>query len=73
MPVLKWIIAPVFVRRYNQVTPIPINAEVAMPDSVALPSRILEEILRRSSDIFILDECICRGLPLGNDKGPGRF
>jgi ferredoxin len=62
VPVLKWIIAPVFARRFNQVTAIPINAEVAMPDSVALPSRILEEVLRRSSDIFILDECICRGL-----------
>jgi ferredoxin len=62
VPVLKWIINPFFVQRYNEVTAIPINAEIAMPDSVALPSRILEEILARSSDIFVLDECICRGL-----------
>jgi len=58
----KWIINPFFAHRYNEVTAIPINAEIAMPDSVALPSRIIEEILKRSSDIFVLDECICRGL-----------
>jgi ferredoxin len=62
VPVLRWILAPIFAHPFNQVTPIPINAEIAMPDSVALPSRIVEEILRRSSDIFVLDECICRGL-----------
>jgi ferredoxin len=62
VPVLKWIINPFFAHRYNEVTAIPINAEIAMPESVALPSRIVEEILRRSSDIFVLDECICRGL-----------
>ncbi len=62
VPLLKWIINPVFAYPHNEITAIPINAEIAMPDSVALPSRIIEEVLKRSSDIFVLDECICRGL-----------
>lgn len=62
VPLLKWIINPFFAYPHNEVTAIPINAEVAMPASAAVPSRILEELLRRSSDIFVLDECICRGL-----------
>ena len=62
VPILKWIINPFFAYPYNEVTAIPINAEIAMPKSVALPSRIVEEILKRSSDIFILDRCICRDL-----------
>ena len=62
VPLLKWVINPFFAHPHNEITAIPINAEIAMPDSVALPSRILEEVLKRSSDIFVLDECICRGL-----------
>jgi len=61
VPLLKWIINPFFAYPYNEITPIPINAEIAMPQSTAVPSRILEEVLKRSSDIFVLDECICRG------------
>jgi ferredoxin len=61
VPVLKWIINPFFAHPYNEITAIPINAEIAMPESVAVPFRVLEEVLKRSSDIFVLDECICRG------------
>ncbi len=61
VPLLKWVISPVFAYPYSEVTTIPINDELAMPNSVAVPSRILEEVLKRSSDIFVLDECICRG------------
>ncbi len=62
VPVLRWIINPFFSYPYNEVTAIPINAEIAPPGSVALPARIVHEILKRSSDIFILDRCICRDL-----------
>jgi len=33
---------------------------VSRPESVALPRRIVEEIVSRATDIFVLDECICR-------------
>lgn len=59
-PIFKWIINPFFAYPYNEVTAIPINAEVKLPENVVLPTKIVEEILRRSADIFILDECICR-------------
>lgn len=61
VPLLRSIINPFFAHPYSEVTAIPINAEIAMPASAALPSRIVGEILERSSDIFVLDECICRG------------
>lgn len=62
LPVLKWIINPFFAYPHNEVTSIPINAEVPAPGSVPVPHRILQRIISLASDIFILDECICRGL-----------
>ncbi|HDP79973.1 MAG TPA: hypothetical protein ENN21_03925 [Spirochaetes bacterium] len=62
LPVLKWIINPFFAHPWNEVTAIPINVEVPAPDSVPLPRRLLRRVVEQASDIFILDECICRGL-----------
>jgi ferredoxin len=59
-PVFKWIINPFFAYPHNEVTAVPINIEIKQPESVALPKRVMEEILERASDIFVLDECICR-------------
>lgn len=59
-PVLKWIINPFFAYPYNEVTAIPIHIEVPQPDNVVLPRKVVEEIIKRSSHIFIFDECICR-------------
>ncbi len=61
-PVLKWIINPFFAYPYNEVTSIPIQLEVKTPDNVVLPQKVVEKIVEKSSHIFILDECICRGL-----------
>lgn len=59
-PLFKWIINTFFAYPYNEVTSIPINVEAKLPETVILPSQIVEAVLRKSSDIFILDECICR-------------
>jgi len=61
-PVLKWVINPFFAYPYNEITTVPINVPVPAPDSVAVPCRIVEKFVSQASDIFILDECICRGL-----------
>jgi len=60
-PVLKWIINPFFAHPHNEVTAIPINVSLPAPESVPLPRRLIERVIRETSDIFILDECICRG------------
>ena len=59
-PPFKWIINPFFAYPYNEVTSIPINVEAKLPESVIIPSQVVEAVLRQASDIFILDECICR-------------
>jgi UDP-glucose 4-epimerase len=61
-PVVKWIINPFFAYPYNEITSVPINVAVPAPDSVAIPNRIIEKLVLQAADIFILDECICRGL-----------
>lgn len=59
-PLLKYLINPFFKYPYNEVTSIPIGVELKTPDSVVLPMRILERFIEQASQIFILDECICR-------------
>ena len=61
VPVFRRIINPFFAYPYNEVTAIPINVSLSSPDSVPLPRRLVERVIREASDIFILDECICRG------------
>ncbi len=61
LPVLKWIINPFFAYPHHEVTAIPINVSLPAPESVPLPRRLVERVIREASDIFILDECICRG------------
>lgn len=61
VPVFRWIINPFFAHPHNEVTAIPINVPLSPPDSVPLPRRLVERVIREASDIFILDECICRG------------
>jgi ferredoxin len=60
VPVLKWIINPFFKRPHNEVTSVPMSIDVDLPKSVALPRTILEKLLSKIDDKFILDECICR-------------
>jgi ferredoxin len=71
VPVLRWLINPFFAYPYSEVTAIPINAEINMPASVPLPTKIVEEILKKSSDIFVLDRCICRDLKKCTDHPAG--
>jgi ferredoxin len=59
-PVLKWIINPFFAYPWNEVTVVPINQEVRLPDSLVLPRRIVERLIREVKDIFIVDECVCK-------------
>jgi ferredoxin len=61
-PVLRWIINPFFAYPYNEVTSIPIQVDVKPPDNMALPQKVVEKIIEKSSHIFILDQCICRDL-----------
>jgi len=68
-PILKHIINPFFKYPYNEVTAVPINVSIAPAQSVTLPVEVLAEVIRRVKHIFILDECICRGL-LNCDNHP---
>lgn len=60
LPVLKWFINPFFTYPYNEITAIPINVQVPVPESVSIPQQVVQRIIAMTSDIFILDECICR-------------
>lgn len=60
-PVIKWIIYPFFRRPWNEVTSIPVNVPVEAPESVPVPMRILERLVRGVDKRFALNECICRG------------
>jgi len=62
VPLLKHIINPFFKYPYNELTSIPIGVELKTPDSVALPTRVVERFIEQASQIFILDECICRSI-----------
>lgn len=61
-PVVKHIINPFFAYPWNEVTVIPIHQEVDAPDSVMLPRQVVEKLVENASEIFILDECICRNI-----------
>ncbi|MBN2158446.1 MAG: 4Fe-4S binding protein [Spirochaetes bacterium] len=60
LPVLKWIINPFFSRPFNEVTSVPISVDLSLPASVPLPRNIVERLVGKIDDKFILDECICR-------------
>lgn len=60
LPVLKRIINPFFRRPFNEITSVPISAHISLPDSVPLPRGILEKLVSRIGEKFVLDECICR-------------
>ena len=61
-PVVRHIINPFFAYPWNEVTVVPINQEVTPPDSVVMPRQVVEELVSNVSDIFIIDECICRNI-----------
>jgi len=61
LPVLKWIINPFFAYPYNEVTYVPINVKVAPPESVTIPNKVVRRVLDLAAEIFIVDECLCRG------------
>jgi ferredoxin len=60
LPLLKWIINPFFAHPWNEVTSVPINEKILPPESLILPRRVVERLISEITDIFILDECICR-------------
>ncbi len=60
LPVLKRIINPFFMRPFNEVTSVPISAAIPFPESVPLPRGVLEKLVSRIEEKFVLDECICR-------------
>ena len=62
VPVLKWIIAPFFRYPHNEVTAVPVNVEVARPESAVLPRSLLTRMLAEIDDIFLLQQCVCRKL-----------
>ncbi len=61
-PIVKHIINPFFKYPYNEVTAVPINVAIAPVKSVTLPVQVLSQLVANVQHIFILDECICRGL-----------
>ncbi len=60
VPFIKWVINPFFRRPHNEVTSIPINVQLEAPKSVPLPMRLVERLVSRVEDKFILHACICR-------------
>jgi len=59
-PILKWIINPFFRRPYNEVTSVPISVNLNLPKSVPMPGSVLEKLVAKIDDKFVLHECICR-------------
>lgn len=72
-PLLKCIINPFFMRPFNEVTSVPISANITLPESVPLPRGLLEKLVSRIDEKFILDECICRNhnRVAGEERGIG--
>jgi UDP-glucose 4-epimerase len=62
VPVLKWIINPFFKRPHNELTAIPIHKKVTDPTYSAVPLEIMEKLIARMDEIFIMNECHCAGL-----------
>jgi ferredoxin len=60
LPFVKWIINPFFMRPYNELTAVPISVNIELPKSVPLPRTVLEKLVAKIEDKFVLDECICR-------------
>ncbi len=48
--------------RGDRASYIPVQVELEKPTSVALPRRMVEELIRESSFRFLLKECMCRSL-----------
>ena len=61
LPILKWFINPFFAYPYNEVTYVPIHTEVEAPETISIPHRLVRRVLDLAEDIFIVDECLCRG------------
>ncbi|MGC9324100.1 MAG: indolepyruvate ferredoxin oxidoreductase subunit alpha [Desulfomonilia bacterium] len=53
-------VIPLFSGKNFNVSYLPINEELASPESVTLPLIVLEEIIRRSAHRVILNRCHCR-------------
>lgn len=44
----------------NSSKEISINTNIPVPDNVVLPSQVIKEIINKSSDLVIMDSCLCR-------------
>jgi len=59
-PVLKWLLNPIWAPHRWEVTAVPINVEVTEPETVSVPRRIMERLIREAEEIFVMDTCYCR-------------
>jgi ferredoxin len=60
VPGFRSVIRPFFAYPFNEVTAIPIGHRIEAPENVVLPRRVVERLVGSVSDLFILDQCICR-------------
>jgi ferredoxin len=59
-PLFRRIVDPFFRRPHNELTTIPIGVDLNLPPSVPLPRSLVEKIVAKIDEKFILDECLCR-------------
>ena len=60
VPVFRTVIHPFFAAPWNEVTAVPIGHRIETGQNVVLPRRVVERLVERVPQRFILDECICR-------------
>ena len=60
VPVFRTVIHPFFAAPWNEVTAVPIGHRIEAPENVILSRRVVERLVERVPQRFILDECICR-------------
>jgi ferredoxin len=53
-------LSPVFSSKIHQVTMIPVNEPITQGEHTVLPYALLEALVERSSERFIMTECVCR-------------
>jgi Pyruvate/2-oxoacid:ferredoxin oxidoreductase delta subunit len=59
-PIVKVLALPTFSKKNLNITYIPINRSISGAESTFLPSRVVEELINRSSHWAIIKRCTCR-------------
>ncbi len=59
-PVIKWLLNPMWSSKRFEVNVIPINVEIKSQENVSVPRRVMEKIIDKAGQIFVMDRCYCR-------------